>query len=83
MTKCRYPENNELFLLPCPNCHSTNVQEGGDDFGGDVGCNDCTLTTPVFYGTKGAINAWNNRKYMDRWIYLDDGEKAKEYMIMI
>ena len=45
--------------------------------------NDCTLTTPVFMGTKSAINAWNNRKYMDQWIYLDDGEKAKEYMIMI
>lgn len=83
MTNCRYPENSDLFLLPCPNCHSTNIQEGGDDFDGDVGCNDCTLTTPVFIGTKSAINAWNKRKYMDRWIYLDDGEKAREFMIMI
>lgn len=83
MIKCKYPENSDLFLLPCPNCHSTNIQEGGDDFDGDVGCNDCCLTTPNFYGTKSAINAWNNRKYMDRWSYLDDADKARQYMIMI
>jgi len=59
------PESKQL--LPCPRCKSTNVSVSGDDFDGDVGCEDCKLETYVCYGIKNAVNVWNNRINMDRW----------------
>lgn len=65
MTPSKY--HNELFILPCPNCNSTDVEESGDDIDGQVNCNYCTLATPYFHGTRNAIHAWNNRSYNDDW----------------
>ena len=79
MTPSKY--HPELVIAPCPNCNSTNIQDGGDDFDADVMCHDCTLITPVFRGTKSAINAWNNRKYMDRWFFLDPELHQMDYQI--
>lgn len=79
MTKSKY--HPELVITSCPNCNSTSVQEGGDDFDGDVSCNDCSLTTPNFRGTKAAINAWNKRLYMDKWIFLNPDNDQFDYQI--
>jgi hypothetical protein len=67
MTPCQYPENAGLFLEPCPECQSTHVCESGDDFDGEVSCNDCGLSTYVCYGTKNAINVWNGRLNFKNW----------------
>jgi hypothetical protein len=82
MTQSKY--HPELTLAPCANCNSANVQDGGDDFDADVICNDCRLITPVFLGTRNAINAWNDRLYMDQWVFLGESlDPAREFMIMI
>lgn len=67
MTPCQYPENAGLFLEPCPECQSVRVCESGDDFDGEVSCNDCGLSTYQCYGTKTAINVWNGRLNFKKW----------------
>lgn len=71
----------ELTIEPCPHCNSTNVSEGGDDFDGDVACNDCSLATPSFCGTKAAINAWNKRLYKDQWYFINTDNDQFDYQI--
>lgn len=84
MIKCQYPENSHLYLLPCPNCNSINVEENGDDIDGTVNCNVCGLCTPVLFGTKSAIHAWNKRLFMHKWEFMDNSFiTAREYIIMI
>lgn len=81
MTPSRYHEG--IFILPCPYCNSTDVEESGDDFDGEVSCNTCSLGTPTFYGTKNAINAWNERKYFDRWMFFSSNEQVFQFLISI
>lgn len=80
MTPSQY--DPKILISPCPYCNSDNVQEGGDDFDGDVACNTCTLITPIFHGTDRAIKAWNERKYVYTWSFLNS-DYARAYMIMI
>jgi len=79
MTQSKY--HPELVIAPCPHCNSTNVQEGGDDIDGDVACNDCSLATPIFFGTKAAINAWNKRLYKDQWYFMNPDNDQFDYQI--
>lgn len=64
---CFYPENEGLTLSPCPRCGSSNVREFGDDFDGDVGCEDCDLTCPTCNGTHSAVAYWNACVKDGRW----------------
>lgn len=81
LIKCKYPENSGLYLLPCPNCNSEDVEESGDDFDGDVSCNNCSLTTHTCYGTKAAIRVWNKRSHTECWSFLIDTQPDMDYMI--
>ena len=79
MTPSKYHPG--LGMIPCPNCLSTDVEESGDDIDGEVGCNICSLATPVCYGTEQAIRVWNNRLHIDQWVY--DPEIIKDTCYII
>lgn len=82
MTPCKYPENGGLFLEPCPNCSSTDVEESGDYCDGEVSCNNCGLYTYVCYGTKNAIRVWNKRINTDKWKFISyESEIEQQYYI--
>lgn len=68
---------HNLALNPCPNCKSSNIEIGGDDFDGDVMCLDCRLITPVCYGTKNAILTWNEAEnWKTAWSFLNDDDSG-------
>ena len=64
---CHYPENQGFGLSSCPRCGGSNVREHGDDFDGDVACEDCDLTCPVCLGTRSAVSYWNACAKDGRW----------------
>ena len=63
---------HKLMLNPCPNCKSSDIEIGGDDFDGDVICNKCKLITPICCGTKWAILAWNKAENWKTWDILSE-----------
>lgn len=68
-----------LTLNSCPNCKSIDITIGGDDFDGDVMCNECKLVTPVCYGTKGAILTWNKAaNWQTAWDFLKDNNEISD-----
>jgi hypothetical protein len=69
-----------IQLEPCPYCTGTNIEVGGDDFDGDVCCNDCLLCTYVCYGTRNAIRVWNGRIRIAEWGFLTETGKPLDIL---
>jgi hypothetical protein len=67
-------------LEPCPHCTGNNIQVEGDDFDGDVFCNDCKLCTYVCYGTRNAIRVWNGRIRIKEWSFLTDDNRPPDVL---
>ena len=59
-----YNDHN-LHIEPCV-CGNLEPEVSGDDFDGDVTCGKCGRNTGAYYGTKGAINAWNSGKIIQK-----------------
>lgn len=65
-------EQNLSEIFPCPSCKSSNTVASGDDCDGMVNCEDCSLSTPICYGTKSAILIWNAQTFMEQWCFMDE-----------